>query len=311
MNNEIPVLLFGPGLPSGGKPASCFIHDGALVLPEYKQTAAFPELTARVGSFDHDQLQLSWEHQNQTWLLIPQDQKSQKALINLLPSGVVSGLGKWKRSTISQSLVWKTVVYSIAGLGLSILLLIWQYDAVVTWVAGRVPMKTEYELGKVILASLGEEQSLLEKGPAVAAVKKIGDRLTKDSPYKFEWRISNDPAVNAFALPGGIIIVNKGLIEKADSANEVAGVLAHEIQHVELRHALKNMITSSGLAAAVLLILGDANAMMMIMAHEVSAQYFSRQAESEADLRGLALLHKHKINPDGLLSFFKKNAGGL
>ena len=174
------------------------------------------------------------------------------------------------------------------------------------WVAGRIPLATEHKLGESVLSSLKSQSSLLDKGIAVDAVKKIGDRLTKGSSYKYQWHVSNDPAINAFALPGGIVIVNKGLLEKADSPNEVAAVLAHEIQHVEQRHALKNMIISSGLAAAVLLVLGDANMMVMILAHQVSEQYFSRQTESDADLKGVALLHKRNIDPKAMVAFFKK-----
>jgi predicted Zn-dependent protease len=194
----------------------------------------------------------------------------------------------------------------MALVGITAVLIVWQYDSAVSWVAGRVPLATEYKLGQSVLDSLTTQTTLVDKGLAIDAVKKIGDRLTQGSPYKYQWHVSNDSAINAFALPGGIVIVNQGLLEKADSPNQLAGVLAHEIQHVEQRHALKNMITSSGIAAAVLLLLGDANAVMMIMAHQVSTQYFSRQAESEADLRGIKLLTKVGIDPKGLTDFFKK-----
>jgi Zn-dependent protease with chaperone function len=306
MNNGVSILLFGPELPSAGELTTCVIEQSRIYLPAYKQNINFAELEARAGSFDHDQLQLCWQYQDNTWMLIPANPDAQKTLVKLLPNKAVAGLSKWKRVTLGQSLVWKTVAYSLCGLALLTVLAIWQYDTAVTWMAGRVPLATEYKIGESVLTSLKTQASLIDKGVAVDAVKKIGDRLTKDSPYKYQWHLSNDPAINAFALPGGIVIVNKGLLEKADSANEVAGVLAHEIQHVEQRHALKNMITSSGIAAAVLLVLGDANAVMMIMAHQVSAQYFSRQAESDADMKGIALLQKSKIDMLGMVAFFKK-----
>jgi len=104
--------------------------------------------------------------------------------------------------------------------------------------------------------------------------------------------------------------VNSGLLEKANSPNELAAVLAHEVQHVEQRHALKNMINSAGIAAVVLVVLGDANAVVMLMAHQVSAQYFNRQVESEADLKGAQLLQEKNIDAGGMVSFFKRlNAG--
>jgi beta-barrel assembly-enhancing protease len=306
MSTEVSILLFGAELPSAGQPATCVIEQGRFYLPANKQSVQFSELEARVGGFDHNQLQLCWHYQGNSWLLIPANQDAQKTLGKLLPKNEVAGLGKCKRSTLGQNLVWKTVAYSLCGLAVATGLIIWQYDTAVSWVAGRVSLATENKIGESVLTSLKTQTSLIDKGIAVDAVKKIGDRLTKDSTYKYQWHLSNDPAINAFALPGGIVIVNKGLLEKADSANEVAGVLAHEIQHVEQRHALKNMITSSGVAAAALLVLGDANAVMMIMAHQVSAQYFSRQAESDADMKGIALLQKSKIDTQGMVAFFKK-----
>ena len=67
--------------------------------------------------------------------------------------------------------------YSIGTLVVALLVLVWQYDAAVTWVAGRVPLATEYKLGESVLASLDTQKSLVSKGVAVNAVKKIGDRL--------------------------------------------------------------------------------------------------------------------------------------
>jgi predicted Zn-dependent protease len=306
MNDDIDILLFGPGLPGAGTPATCRIEANGIYLPVYNQIVSYAALKTRVGSFDHNQLQLSWQNQGETWLLIPVNQDAQKALLKQIPKQKIPELNTGRRATFSQRLVWKTAAGVLCTLALALILLVWQYDAAVAWLAGRVPLATEYQIGQSVLASLKGQTALLDKGIAVDAVKKIGDRLTKGSPYKYQWHVSNDKAINAFALPGGIVIVNKGLIENADSANEVAGVLAHEIQHVEQRHALKNMITSSGVAASVLLVLGDANAVMMIMAHQVSTQYFSRQAESDADMKGIALLHKNKIVPTGLVTFFKK-----
>ncbi len=306
MNNEIDVLLFGSGLPHAGQATTCQLSQGQLSLPAFHQTITFSKLEARVGSFDHNQLQLCWRQQDDLWLLIPANQEAQKALVKQLPRKEVLGLGKWKRETFGQSVVWKTVAYSLSALAIGTVLLAWKYDAAVTWVAGRVPLATENKIGESVLASLKGQTALIDKGIAVDAVKKIGDRLTLGSAYKYKWHVSNDAAVNAFALPGGIVVVNKGLIEKADSANEVAGVLAHEVQHVEQRHALKNMITSSGIAAAALLLLGDANVFVTIMAHKISAQYFSRQTEADADMKGVALLQKSKVNADGLVTFFKK-----
>jgi predicted Zn-dependent protease len=172
-------------------------------------------------------------------------------------------------------------------------------------------MKTEKRLGESVLKSLNPKANFLQDGEAVKAVQSIGQQLTAGSAYQYQWYVSKDPTVNAFAIPGGIIVVNSGLLKKADSPNELAAVLAHEVQHVEQKHALKNMINSAGIAAIVLVVLGDANAVVMLMAHQVSAQYFNRQIESEADLKGLQLLQKKNIDPAGMVSFFKKMDAGF
>ena len=143
MGNEVSILLFGPELPSTGQATTCQVEQGRIYLPNQKQSVSFSELEARVGSFDHNQLQLCWQYQGNTWLLIPANQDAQKTLVKLLPRKGITGLGKWKRETLGQSLVWKTVAYSLCGLALLTVLAIWQYDTAVSWMAGRVPLETE------------------------------------------------------------------------------------------------------------------------------------------------------------------------
>src|SRR5690606_23383925 len=144
-----------------------------------------------------------------------------------------------------QNLVWKSIVYGIGVIAISVLLGAWNYDRLVGWVAEQVSMETEVGIGKSVLKSLNPEANFLDKGPAVEAVQRIGNQLTAGSRYKYQWFVSKDHEVNAFAIPGGIIVVNSGLLKKAESANELAAVLAHEVQHVEQKHALKNMLTSA------------------------------------------------------------------
>lgn len=167
-------------------------------------------------------------------------------------------------------------------------------------------METEKKIGDSVLKSLKLQGNLLEKGAAVDAVKKVGNQLTQGSRYHYQWFVVQDDAINVFAVPSGIIFVNSGLLKKADSANELAAVLAHEVQHVERRHALKNMLNSAVVASVVLMVLGDANAVMLVIAQQVSTQYFSRQVEAEADLKGAELLNQKHIDASGMVSIFKK-----
>ena len=306
--NTVEVLLFGAGLPTAGLPARCKINNDSLQLDYQLLNITFDKLTATVGGFDHNQLQLHWQHNDIGYMLIPNDNAGQKALRAALPVAVVKGLKNWHNSTKAQNLVWNSVLYGAGFLVLLAILIVWQYDRVLTFAANQVSMETEKKLGESILHSISQSENFLKEGAAVDAIKKIGTPLTKGSLYKYQWYVVKDDTINAFAAPGGIIVVNSGLIKKADSANEIAAVLAHEVQHVEQRHALKNMLHGAGVASVVLLVLGDANAVMMIMAQQVSQQYFSRKVETDADLKGAQLLTKTNIDPSGMPSFFKKLA---
>lgn len=303
----IDVLLFSPDLPAAGLAARCQINSDSLTLDYQSLTVNFDKLTADVGGFDHNQLQLHWQVDDDGYMLIASDKAGQAALRAALPINTVNGLKKWHSSTKTQSLVWNSVLYSAAFLLLSAILVVWQYDRVLTFAANQVSMETEKKLGDSVLKSISSSENFLKEGAAVDAVKKIGTQLTAGSRYQYQWYVLKDDSINAFAAPGGIIIVNSGLLKKAEP-KELAAVLAHEVQHVEQRHSLKNMLHSAGVASVVLVVLGDANAVMMIMAQQVSQQYFSRKVEADADLKGAQLLTKAKIDPAGMPSFFKKLA---
>ena len=304
--NEVDVLIFGTGLPTAGVAARCHVKESAISIDFKHLYASFDILKANVGGFYHNQLQLHWQSGTDTYMLMPADMNAQKALYALLPAHGIYGLKNWKTSTKSQSIVWNSILYSIAFMALALVLFIWQYDNVMTWVASQVSMETEKKIGDSVLKSLNLQGNLLKDGPAVDAVKKVGNQLTQDSRYQYQWFVVQDDAINAFAVPSGIVIVNSGLLKKADTANELAAVLAHEVQHVEQRHALKNMLNSAGIASVVLMVLGDANAVMMVIAQQVSSQYFSRKVEADADLKGAELLTKKHIDASGMVSFFKK-----
>ena len=69
-------------------------------------------------------------------------------------------------------------------------------------------------------------------------VNEIGAKLTQGSVYRYQFHVAVDKSVNAYAMPGGYIVVHTGLLALADNADEVAGVLAHEVSHVEKRHKI-------------------------------------------------------------------------
>ncbi|MBI5627862.1 MAG: M48 family metallopeptidase, partial [Candidatus Rokubacteria bacterium] len=118
----------------------------------------------------------------------------------------------------------------------------------------------------------------------------------------------DDPTVNALAAPGGFIVVFRGLLERTRTPEELAGVLAHEIEHVLQRHATKALVqhVSTGLLFTALT--GDVSGVMAYgfeSARVLGTLRYSRAAEEEADTEGMRLLLAAHIDPAGMIAFFE------
>jgi len=187
-------------------------------------------------------------------------------------------------------------------------------------VAATLPPETEALLGKMALTELLAGEDEIEAGPAVDAVRSITDRLvaaiTGNPGYTFDVRVVRSEMVNAAALPGGGIIVYSGLLTEAASAEEVAGVLAHEIQHVLHRDSLRQAIGHLGGAAVISLLLGGGDlAGLAAEASKLDRLAYGREQEAAADRDGLKLLAAAGLPPEAMPAFFgrleNREAGGL
>ena len=127
------------------------------------------------------------------------------------------------------------------------------------------------------------------------------------SPYRFVVRVVDLEMVNAFALPGGQILISEGLLGFAESPDEVAGVLAHEMGHVLHRHSTAAMFEALGLAFLFGAMLGDFGAGAVgAGAETLVGLSFRREAEAEADERGLELLGRAGLSSRGLADLFER-----
>ena len=184
-------------------------------------------------------------------------------------------------------------------------------------VSGKVnlySLEKEIALGKQ-LAQQVERQSKIVKDPVVAEyVNRIGQNLVRNSDAKvpFTIKVIEDPQVNAFALPGGFFFVNSGLILKADTEAELAGVMAHEIAHVCARHGTRQATRSqiAQLATLPLIFAGGAAAYGIYQASglllPMTFLKFSRSNEAEADYLGLQYMYKAGYDPTAFVDFFEK-----
>ncbi|HYR42772.1 MAG TPA: M48 family metalloprotease [Terriglobia bacterium] len=176
----------------------------------------------------------------------------------------------------------------------------------------------DIEMGRQSAKEAEKQLPVLNDREAATYINTLGQNLAAHAPgekYPYQFKIVNDKAINAFALPGGFVYVNRGAIEAADSENQIAGVMAHEIGHVVLRHGT-NQVSKAYLAQAPLSILGGmlgSNSIGGVLAqlgvglglNSLFLKY-SRDAESQADLMGTQILHDSGYDPRGMVEFFEK-----
>src|SRR6201998_2301258 len=175
-------------------------------------------------------------------------------------------------------------------------------------------LEKEIALGKQ-LASEVERQAKIINDPVIAEyVNRLGQNLVRNSDAKvpFTIKVIDTEEVNAFALPGGFFFVNSGLILKADTEAELAGVMSHEIAHVAARHGTRQATRGeiAQLATIPLIFMGGWTGYGIRQAAggaiPVGFLSFSRGFESEADLLGLEYMYKSGYDPGAFVDFFEK-----
>lgn len=307
--NAVPATLHGPGLPGVGEPCRLSFAGAVLVVAGTEaMEVPIESLTVTTGGFDDDAMLLNWARDGATFSAVVVDKAAQQALVQAAPAEIAPMLLRGHRNLRYHQRKWNAVLWTLGIAGLAIIAGWWQSEAITAWLAQQVPVAREERLGDMLLTQLQAEGGLRDEGPAVDAVKAIGTRLTEGSRYSYEWFVKDDPQVNAFAGPGGVVVVYSGLIAKTDSAEELAGVLAHEIQHVEGRHTLQAMIHSAGWAAVLAVTLGDISAISGVLIHQVGNLRHSRKLEREADVGGVKALARAGISPAAMTKFFEKLA---
>jgi predicted Zn-dependent protease len=213
--------------------------------------------------------------------------------------------GRQKRHRIGRTLGWSALTALLLLPVLLVLAFVWQADRIAGAAARHIPVEQESKLGRQVFASMKRKLKLQDTGPAADVVRTLGERLTQGSRYRYEFHVVEDKAINAYALPGGVIVVHTGLIEAARRPEELAGVLAHEVQHVEQRHSLQSMVKELGLRGLWAAVTGDLGGTLAGQAAlKLTSLRFSRDAERQADAKGFDTLVQQNIDPQGMVDFF-------
>ncbi|MBM4370835.1 MAG: M48 family metallopeptidase [Deltaproteobacteria bacterium] len=301
-----------------GVPASVDILPGVLrVGPRGRPGLDVSVRGARLdrGGFDGNQLVVrSDAGQGREVLLYVHEARA--AARALLDSGVDRGTeaalrtiaGRTRRGLLIGAVLAGA---ALAGWGLYLLVSVLGVKVVDLAVA-HVPPDLEEQLGRQAAVQVLSEGRVCAAPAMNQALTVLGDRLaaaTGQETYTFRLYVMDSPDVNAFALPGGYLFMNRGLLEKADRPEEVAGVLAHEMAHVLRRHGLRNVVARAGVWLLAGLVFGDVaggGGVLAGGASELLNLSFSRTQEEEADRLGLELLYDAGLDPEGLPDFFRE-----
>ncbi|HXN48145.1 MAG TPA: M48 family metallopeptidase [Bryobacteraceae bacterium] len=175
-------------------------------------------------------------------------------------------------------------------------------------------LEKEIALGKGLAQEVERSAKMVDDPVISEYVNRVGQNLVRNSDAKvpFTIKVIDSEDVNAFALPGGFFFVNTGLILKADSEAELAGVMAHEIAHVAARHGTRNATRGmiANLATMPLIFMGGWTSYGIYQAASVLIPVgflkFSRGMEAEADMLGLEYMYKTGYDPTAFVDFFEK-----
>ena len=191
---------------------------------------------------------------------------------------------------------------------------IWGIPLLAGPIAHFVPISWEQRVGddtiEIVNRLLADGKKMCAEPRAQKVLEKLSARLVGsiDTPYDIRVSVADGKIVNAFAVPGGRVVLFRGLIEKAKSPDEVAGVLAHELAHVVHRHPTQGLVASVGWSMLLSVFSGGAaisNEALARLAGHMATSAYSRDLEAEADSTGVDMLRQAGIGSRGLIDFFR------
>ena len=180
--------------------------------------------------------------------------------------------------------------------------------------APAISTEQELQIGAQYAAELNRQLPLVQDQAVVNYINQLGNSIAQRADPRginYRFYVVNAPEVNAFAVPGGHIYVNRGLIERSETMSELAGVLGHEIGHVVERHGLEQMArmqnTELGVNLAYILLGRQPGALEQVAVQGGASAFFathSRAAENEADAVAVDYMVSAGIDPNGIVTMF-------
>lgn len=311
--------FFGPEDPARSSAVQVRIgYDGLLVTKETGQQYQLPFSSAQMsrGGFDGLAIVIQGRSEaGQSLYLQVADESFLKELRARGPATIqesvrqLLGQGAARRVWGRLSLV--ILLFVIVG---GLLALYYGSGHLAELVVSRIPPSAEEGLGKLTAQSLMQGKTLITDGPIFQGVEQVWKRVLSGidkKTYDFSLYVVDAPTVNALAAPGGHVVVFTGLLANLESAEELAGVLAHECAHALRRHSLKRIAKTAGISVAFSLFLGDVGGLTGLFTEfgkELALLSYSRDDEREADEEGVKILVRAAIDPTKFPDFFRRMA---
>ncbi len=225
----------------------------------------------------------------------------------------------WGKNLTAFLLVWSMMMLPLAVIG----------QTRINMPKNKYKIQEDVKAGQEASREVQKQMPILNDNQSTRYVQSVGERLVRSIPrqfqhpeFNYEFRIVNARDINAFALPGGPMYVNRGMIEAAKNEGEMAGVMAHEISHVALRHGTAqatkqsnplNQILGIGAILGGAILAGEAGAQLGALGVQAWMTQYSREYETQADILGAQIMADAGYDPRDLANMFKtieKESGG-
>jgi beta-barrel assembly-enhancing protease len=188
--------------------------------------------------------------------------------------------------------------------------------ALVAVVSGcAVSTQQEVQMGASYAAEINRQLPIVQDAELNRYINVLGDSIARIADTRnldWQFHIVNSPDVNAFAVPGGFIYINRGLIERSKTLAQVAGVIGHEVGHVTRRHSVKQMQKAQGANIGMLgiciftsMCASETGQALVGLSTNAAMASFSRADEDDADMVGVEYMVKARINPNGIPEMFQ------
>jgi predicted Zn-dependent protease len=172
-------------------------------------------------------------------------------------------------------------------------------------IANHFPVEYEISMGEDIYNKIIAESNI--DSAKTESINHFFKNLTIESNYPIKITVVKDSVVNAFALPGGGIVVYDAILKNMQSPEELAALLSHEFSHVELKHATRNVFRSIAGYLFISVLFSDISGIASVVvenANQLRNLSYSRELEHEADENGLLILQKNNLSTDGMIALF-------